>query len=132
MFDRRAVSEVMGEMLLLAMVIILVGVVSANMSELLPVFKTPVYADFIAKENAGNITIIHEGGEPLYLNSTRLLVEKTSSLEILNSTLLREELVGNNNSYWEFGEYYSFNTSGVILIKIVYEEEVLSRMYMGE
>lgn len=136
----KAVSEIIGEMLLLAIVVILAAVLSANVSNLMPSFEDVPYATFVGKDNS-NFTITHEGGGPIPLNELRIVIDNGSvmSCTFNNSNLYFQDvlvgrLMGNGNNYWEFGESlitYKSVVGDSVMITIAHEKLVLCKLYFG-
>ncbi|RLI75679.1 hypothetical protein DRO97_02695 [Archaeoglobales archaeon] len=136
----KAVSEIIGEMLLLAIVVILAAVLSANVSNLMPSFEDVPYATFVGKDN-GNFTITHEGGDPIPLNELRIVIDNGSVMSctfnksnLYFQDVLVGRLMGNGNNYWEFGESlitYKSVVGDNVMITIAHEKLVLCKLYFG-
>jgi len=74
--NNHAVSEVVGEMLMIGVVLILVAVFSSSLVSYLPSERTPSVT--IRMSNDGeNITLWHKGGDWVRADSLRVLVMKT-------------------------------------------------------
>ena len=58
-----AVSEVVGEMLMIALVIILVAVFSSSIWAFLPVERYPSVTVMVTNDTLGNVTFWHKGGD---------------------------------------------------------------------
>ena len=136
----KGISEVVGEMLLLAMVVILVAVLSANVSNMMPSFEENPYATFVGSNGSNQIRIIHEGGEPIPLNKLRVIIDNgtvVASCIFSGSDLFYgNELLGglndlNNNSCWDFGEVLKINRTGKLRITIAHERRVLCKIFFG-
>jgi len=137
------VSEIVGEMLLLSIVVILAAVLSANVFGLLPSFEDIPYASFVGV-NESNITIIHEGGDPIPLNDLRIIIDNRSSIiqcDFNGSNLYCNKVkVGslnddNGNDHWDFGEcltIYKDRVNGEkIKITIAHRRQVLCKLFFG-
>ncbi len=137
------VSEIVGEMLLLSIVVILAAVLSANVFGLLPSFEDIPYASFVGV-NESNITIIHEGGDSIPLNDLRIIIDNRSSVIqcYFNGSNLycNDEVTGNlsndvNNSCWDFGERLTIYKDKVggkkIKIIIAHRRQVLCKLFFG-
>ena len=57
------VSEVVGEMLMIALVIILLSVFSAALYNYLPVDREPTVTIMMTNDTLGNVTLWHKGGD---------------------------------------------------------------------
>jgi len=69
-----AVSEVVGEMLMIAIVLILVSVFSASLPSYLPSERSPTVTIMMSNDTTGNITLWHKGGDWVKANSIRVIV----------------------------------------------------------
>ena len=58
-----AVSEVVGEMLMIGIVLILVSVFSASLTDYLPSERSPTVTIMMSNDPGGNITLWHKGGD---------------------------------------------------------------------
>lgn len=137
--DEKAVSGLVGEMLLLSLVIVLIAVLASNVFGLLPSFEETRYASFngIREEN---ITIIHEGGDPIPLFGLRIVImgeNGTKDCEIIESKLLcANEEFGefSGGDMWRLGDsllIYGERLSKRVQILIVNEKQVLCKMSFG-
>jgi archaeal type IV pilus assembly protein PilA len=57
------VSEVVGEMLMIGLVIILIGVFAAALGNFLPTSRDPSVTILMTNDSQGNITLWHKGGD---------------------------------------------------------------------
>ena len=69
-----AVSEVVGEMLMIGLVLILVAVFSASLADYLPSERTPSVTIRMSNDTGGNITLWHKGGDWVKSGSLRVMV----------------------------------------------------------
>ena len=69
-----AVSEVVGEMLMIGLVLILVAVFSASLANYLPSERTPSVTIQMSNDTSGNITLWHKGGDWVKASTLRVMV----------------------------------------------------------
>jgi len=69
-----AVSEVVGEMLMIGIVLILVAVFSASLSDYLPSERNPTVTIRISNDTYGHITLWHKGGDWVKADTMRVIV----------------------------------------------------------
>lgn len=68
-----AATELVGEMILLAIVVLVVGVFAANLSSFIPSPRDPSVT--ILTEKTGNtFSLYHKGGDPVHCNELRIYV----------------------------------------------------------
>lgn len=72
--DTGAVSEVVGEMLMIGIVLILVAVFSASLANYLPSERCPGVTIRLANDTGGNITLWHKGGDWVKADTLRIIV----------------------------------------------------------
>lgn len=75
-----AVSEVVGEMLMIGIVLILVAVFSASLASYLPSERTPSVTIRISNDTGGNITLWHKGGDWVKAEDLNVLVRDNDSV----------------------------------------------------
>ncbi len=75
------VSEVVGEMLMIAVVLILVSVFSASLPNYLPSERSPAVTIRLCNDTAGNITLWHKGGDWMKADMMRLIVSNRTFQE---------------------------------------------------
>ena len=69
-----AVSEVVGEMLMIGIVLILVAVFSASLSNYLPSERSPTVTILLTNTTDGHITLWHQGGDWVKTSSLKVIV----------------------------------------------------------
>ncbi len=74
-----AVSEVVGEMLMIGIVLILVAVFSASLSNYLPSERSPTVTIRMSNDTAGNITLWHKGGDWVKADTMRVIVSDANN-----------------------------------------------------
>jgi FlaG/FlaF family flagellin (archaellin) len=72
--DETAVSGVIGEMLMIGIVLLLVAVFSASLSNYLPSERSPTVTILMSNDTLGNITLWHKGGDWVKADSIRVIV----------------------------------------------------------
>jgi hypothetical protein len=111
------VSELIGEILKLAIVVMLVSMLAASLHTFVPEERTP-YIETIVRYNESNssIEIVHAGGDSL--NSGVIMVS--------NETLMETHKIG----VWRFPEklVVKTNISPPLQVSIVHERAVLVRV----
>lgn len=79
--NARAVSEVVGEMLMIGIVLILVAVFSASLADYLPSERTPSVTIRMSHNiTDGTITLWHKGGDWVKAEDLRVLVRDNDSV----------------------------------------------------
>jgi len=76
-----AVSEVVGEMLMIGIVLILVSVFSASLSNYLPSERSPTVTIRMGNDSSGQIFLWHKGGDWVETDSLKVIVSNASSME---------------------------------------------------
>jgi hypothetical protein len=79
--NESAVSEVVGEMLVIGIVLILVSVFSASLSNYLPSERSPTVTILISNDTQGNITLWHKGGDWVRTDTLRVIISNRSFQE---------------------------------------------------
>ncbi len=127
----KGVSEILGEMLLLVIVVILAAFLSANISNYIPSMKSVPYAIFTGKVNGNNYTIIQEGGYPICVSDMKIVIDN-GTIAVLNSTQIYKLLNDvNKNGYWNFGECLNISRSygNNVTITIVAKGVVICKLF---
>jgi FlaG/FlaF family flagellin (archaellin) len=75
-----AVSEVVGEMLMIGIVLILVSIFSASLPNYLPSERSPTITIMISNDTGGNITLWHKGGDWVKTGVLKVIVSNTTSM----------------------------------------------------
>jgi archaeal type IV pilus assembly protein PilA len=82
-----AVSEIVGEMLMLTIVLILLAVFSSSLSNYLPAPRDPSVTITMSYDApARNVTLYHKGGDPIKTSDLTVIVENSSTMSRLTST----------------------------------------------
>lgn len=75
-----AVSEVVGEMLMIAIVLIIVSVFSASLANYLPSERSPTVTIMMSNDTQGNITLWHKGGDWVKTDGLKIVVSNTTGM----------------------------------------------------
>jgi FlaG/FlaF family flagellin (archaellin) len=75
-----AVSELVGEMLMIAIVLIIVSVFSASLSDYLPSERSPTVTLRISNDTDGHITFWHKGGDWVKTDALKVVVSNLTSM----------------------------------------------------
>lgn len=75
-----AVSEIVGEMLMIGIVLIIVSVFSASLSDYLPSERSPTVTIMVSNDTGGNITLWHKGGDWVKTNALKVVVSNMTSM----------------------------------------------------
>jgi len=78
-----AVSEIVGEMLMLTLVLILLAVFSSSLSNYLPPPRDPSVTIRMSPLDFGNVTLYQKGGDAIKTSELTVIVEKNGSLQRL-------------------------------------------------
>ncbi len=118
-----AVSEVVGEMLMLAMVLLLLAVLSSTLGNFLPVDRDPSVTMLVSSNNSA-VTLWHKGGD--WVKTTDMIVI------IGNETASRRFTAGQftmdpERSVFDLGGSLSvpFNVSGDEVVRVVAGRSVI-------
>jgi len=75
--DGDAVSSIVGEMLMLTLVVILIGLVSVNAQSILPPPREPSVTVKMGYDDVSTtLTIYHKGGDPVEVDDLKIVVSK--------------------------------------------------------
>jgi hypothetical protein len=118
------VSEIIGEMLKLSIVVMLVSVLSISVYSYLPDERIP-YAEIIYQSTDGNITLIHAGGDTLLSSDITIVILNETGYAYPTYSLSKN---------WAFSEPAPVvvplpNATNVSEIMVVHRRSVL---YKGE
>jgi len=129
--DERAVSSVLGEMLMLSITILLASVVILSISSLAPLEHTP-YMDIKLVFSNGSLTLEHVGGEAV--GTDRLIIRIFNDtdggyLKTFNSTAFDPDR-SDVGSFWMFSQCIVLNNSTLnstapFEVVVLYENNLL-------
>ena len=74
----RAVSEVVGEMLMIGVVLILAAVFTSQLPNYLPSERSPSVTIMMSNDTSGDITLWHKGGDWVKLSTLKVIVSNQS------------------------------------------------------
>jgi FlaG/FlaF family flagellin (archaellin) len=75
------VSEIVGEMLLLAIVLVLLAVFSSSLGNYLPPPRDPSVTIRMSYDGSGTATLYHKGGDAIKTSGISVIIEKNSETE---------------------------------------------------
>ncbi len=150
----KAVSEVLGELLLLVIVVLLAAAFANYSSSFIPPLKNTPQAVFTAYTNGSNYSIVHGAGEPLPFSELRLVVTYNYTYPDERVCEFRYNYTAGNvavftcgsekawlflrqgyyNRSWSFGELMNVprNSSRFTVISIVCGEETVAKVHFPE
>ena len=76
--NNQAVSEVVGEMLMIGIVLILAAVFTSQLPNYLPSERSPSVTIMMSNEPTGNVTFWHKGGDWVKVNTIRVVISNPS------------------------------------------------------
>jgi archaeal type IV pilus assembly protein PilA len=92
-----AVSEIVGEMLMLTMVLIILAVFSSSLSNYLPPPRDPSVTIKMSYNDTAKIAILyHKGGDPIKTTDLTIIVGNSSTTSRLNYGNSRVKYIGYN------------------------------------
>ncbi|MDD5144352.1 type IV pilin N-terminal domain-containing protein [Methanoregula sp.] len=80
--NNTGVSEVVGEMLMIGLVLILVAVFSASLASYFPSERIPTVTIRVCNDTSGNITLWHKGGDWVKSDTLKVLVANTTEIPV--------------------------------------------------
>jgi len=149
--DNRAVTEVLGEVLLLVIVVLLAAAFANYSTILLPSIKNVPQSKFVGKINGSNYTITLQMGEPIQFSGLSVVVvyNYTTNPEthtLVYQTLQRNEAIfesndglkaylylrnGWYNRSWTFGEYMNIPKKGnYTIVSVIYDNSLVGRLHI--
>ena len=81
-----AVSEVVGEMLMIGIVLILAAAFTSQLPNYLPSERSPTVTVMMSNDTTGNITLWHKGGDWVKLNTLKVIVANQSHASTFTAT----------------------------------------------
>ena len=108
--SNKAVSEILGTILLLGIAVSLFSVLSYIVISY-PFEPNPPNIDLLGYVYGNEIIIEHRGGEPIKLDAN--IIVRINDTEVLTSTaeLYLNESSSNQDNYWNLGEYVLINAT---------------------
>jgi len=74
----QAVSEVVGEMLMIGLVLILAAVFTSQLPNYLPSERSPTVTIMMSNDTSGNITLWHKGGDWVKVSTLKVIISDPS------------------------------------------------------
>lgn len=100
--SEEGVSEIIGEMLLLAITVVIIGAVSLVIySQISMTASTPIVTMDASTTNGSSITLQHGGGDTVSFSQLAFVVGSTRPTTLSPSVLVGDN---NHNSVWDPGE----------------------------
>jgi FlaG/FlaF family flagellin (archaellin) len=84
--DFQGVSEVVGEMLMIGIVLILVAVFSSQLPNYLPSERSPSVTIMMSNDTLGNVTFWHKGGDWVKISTVKVIVSNQSAQDLFTSS----------------------------------------------
>ncbi|MDD3043770.1 MAG: type IV pilin N-terminal domain-containing protein [Methanosarcinaceae archaeon] len=110
--DCGAVSEIIGEMLLTAIVVILISSIAvfvyANL-EVTDVPHTEIHERVMLASNT--IEILHSGGEPIDVDAIKITLYVNGEKREFTYLDTEDVTVSSHNGVWKFGDSFTINTA---------------------
>jgi flagellin-like protein len=148
----RGISEVVGELLLLVIVVLLVTAFASYSSSFIPPLKNTPQTGIVGYTNSSNYTMVIQYGEPIPLSGLSIVVTYNYSskpqtlnfrysytngnVAVFTSGSEKAWLIlrpGYYNRSWSFGEKLNLPRKGnCTVIKVVYMDNVVSKLYFPE
>jgi len=75
----RAVSEVVGEMLMIGIVLVLAAVFTSQLPNYLPPERSPTVTIMMSNDTFGNVTLWHKGGDWVKVSSLKVIVSNMTA-----------------------------------------------------
>ena len=101
--DERAVSDVVGNILMVAITVIMAAVVAGAIFGMKPPADVP-HVSYEIEINGTNLNLIHMGGQQVRVSDLKFMA---SGVEVLNTT--NSEI--NNTGIWKIGTTITLNTN---------------------
>jgi FlaG/FlaF family flagellin (archaellin) len=78
-----AVSSVVGEMIMVALVLLLIAIFSSSISSFLPVERYPSVTVMVTNDTLGNVTFWHKGGDWIRISDLKARVENSTGTVVV-------------------------------------------------
>jgi len=82
----QAVSEVVGEMLMIGIVLVLAAVFTSQLPNYMPSERSPTVTVMMSNDTTGNITLWHKGGDWVKLSTLKVIVSNQSTDKTFTAT----------------------------------------------
>jgi len=109
------VSEVVGEMLMIGLVIILIGVFAAALGNFLPTARDPSVSVLLSNDTSGTITLWHKGGDWVKREDLTVVVSYTNdTLQKISSSDSTRFIMVPNKTVFDLGSNITVKTGGLL------------------
>ncbi|MDH7491833.1 MAG: type IV pilin N-terminal domain-containing protein [Methanolinea sp.] len=117
-----AVSEIVGEMMMITIVLILVAVFAANVGSLLPPPRDPTVTILMDRQKvndtAMNITLYHKGGDWIEKDDITIMVTDGETITKYGARLPPEFFLSPDNNVFDLGSSITITNIPVSRVKI--------------
>ncbi|MFA6362483.1 type IV pilin N-terminal domain-containing protein [Methanoregula sp.] len=114
--SERGVSEVVGEMLMIGLVILLIGVFAAALGNFLPTTRDPSVTILLSNDTSGNITLWHKGGDWVKkADLTVVITYPNDTQQKINSADSIRFVMVPNKTVFDLGSNITVKTGGILM-----------------
>ena len=114
--SERGVSEVVGEMLMIGLVILLVGVFVAALGNFLPTARDPSVTILMTNDTYGNITLWHKGGDWVKSEDLTVIIGyPNDTLKKIPASDLTNFIMVPNKTVFNLGSNITVKTGGILM-----------------
>jgi FlaG/FlaF family flagellin (archaellin) len=109
------VSEVVGEMLMIGLVILLIGVFAAALGNFLPTARDPSVTILMTNDTSGNITLWHKGGDWIKSEDLSVIISyPNDTLKKIPASDLTKFSIIPDKTVFDLGSNITVNTGGIL------------------
>jgi len=109
------VSEVVGEMLMIGLVILLIGVFAAALGNFLPTARDPSVTILMTNDTSGNITLWHKGGDWIKSEDITVIISyPDDTLKKIPASDLTNFIMVPDKTVFDLGSNITVNTGGIL------------------
>jgi FlaG/FlaF family flagellin (archaellin) len=76
----QAISEIVGEMLMIGIVLILAAVFTSQLPNYLPSERSPTVTIMMSNDTSGNVTLWHKGGDWVKVDTLKVIISNRSGV----------------------------------------------------
>ena len=114
--SERGVSEVVGEMLMIGLVILIIGVFAAALGNFLPTARDPSVTILMSNDAPGNITLWHKGGDWVKkADLTVVITYPNDTQQKINSADSIRFVMVPNKTVFDLGSNITVKTGGILM-----------------
>ena len=84
--NSRAVSGVVGEMLMIGIVLVLAAVFTSQLPNYLPSERSPTVTIMMSNDTGGNVTLWHKGGDWVKVNTLKVIISNQTNQKTYTSS----------------------------------------------